>query len=252
MSFYTDSNGVSALSSTHKREIASVFGAELGAHTENANRICEYLPDIRKRRKNIKYLTSEESEAIREYLYDTNNSLSARSRALGMLLYFTGLRASDAANLRFDDIDWKKDEIHLFQHKTGAPAIIPLSASVDNAVLDYIQNESPDSNNSQIFLCGYPPYDPISGDTMWMITSNIYRAAGIRQMKNVQHGAHPFRYHLAAHLAEQEIPQPIISEIWGHEVPKSLDYYLAADMEHLKECALSIEEFPVSEEVFSL
>lgn len=252
LSFFTDSDGVAALSSTYKREIASVFKSEFGIHTENAHRLATYLPDIRKHRKNIKYLTLEESEAIRNCLNDMGNSLSARNRALGMLLYFTGLRASDAASIRFEDIDWKKDEIHIVQHKSGVPANIPLNAAVGNAILDYIEKERPKSKSNQIFLCGYPPYDPISGDTMWMITSVIYKAAGVRQAKGERRGAHLFRYHLATHLAAQGISQPIISEILGHEVPESLNYYLSADIVHLRECALSIEGFPVGEEVFCL
>ncbi len=252
MSFFVDSNGMVILSSTHKKEILSIFRAELGIHTESARRIVTYLPDIKKRKKNIKYLTPEESEMIRDCLYDTGNHLSARNRALGMLLYFTGLRASDAAKLRFEDIDWEKDEIHILQHKSGVPVNIPLSATVGNAIFDYIQNERPKSENPQIFLCGYPPYDPISGDTMWVIASTIYKAAGVRQTKDKRRGTHLFRYHLATYLAEQGISQPVISEVLGHEAPESLDYYLAADITHLRECALSMEEFPVGEEVFSL
>lgn len=129
---------------------------------------------------------------------------------------------------------------------------IPLSATVGNAIFDYIQNERPKSENAQIFLCGYPPYDPISGDTMWVIASTIYKAVGVRQTKDKRRETHLFRYHLATYLAEQGISQPVISEVLGHEAPESLDYYLAADMAHLRECALSIEEFPVDEEVFSL
>ncbi len=252
LSFFTGSDGVAVLSSTYKREIAAVLNSELGIHTENAHRLATYLPDIRKRRKNIKYLTAEESEAIQNCLNNMGNNLSIRNRALGMLLYFTGLRASDAANIRFEDIDWEKDEIHIVQRKSGVPVNIPLSAVVGNAILDYIEKERPKSESDQIFLCGYPPYDPISGDTMWMITSVIYKAAGVRQSKDERRGAHLFRYHLATHLAEQGISQPIISEVLGHEVPESLNYYLSADIAHLRECALSIEGFPVSKEVFCI
>lgn len=252
LSFFTGSDGVAVLSSTYKREIAAVFNADLGIHTEYANRLVTYLPDIRKHRKNIKYLTLEESEAIRNCLNDMENDLSARNRALGMLLYFTGLRASDAASIRFGDIDWENDEIHIVQHKSGVPVNIPLSAAVGNAILDYVEKERPGSESEQIFLCGYPPYDPISGDTMWVITSVIYKAAGVRQSGGERRGAHLFRYHLATHLAAQGISQPIISEVLGHEVPESLNYYLSADTVHLRECALSIEEFPVGEGVFCI
>ena len=52
------------------------------------------------------------------------------------------------------------------------------------------------------------------------------------------------------HLAMEGFSQPIISEILGHEAPESLDHYLSSDINHLRTCALSIEEFPVAEEVF--
>ena len=77
----------------------------------------------------------------------------------------------------------EKDEIHILQHKSGVPVNIPLSATVGNAIFDYIQNERPKSENTQIFLCGYPPYDPISGDTMWVIAFTIYKAAGFGRQK---------------------------------------------------------------------
>ena len=46
------------------------------------------------------------------------------------------------------------------------------------------------------------------------------------------------------------IPQPVISKSMGHTDPVSVETYLYADFAHLKECALSIENYPVPEEVF--
>ena len=40
--------------------------------------------------------------------------------------------------------------------------------------------------------------------------------------------------------------------ILGHADPNSLNYYLFADMTHLRECALSITDFLVNEEVFQV
>ena len=48
------------------------------------------------------------------------------------------------------------------------------------------------------------------------------------------------------------IARPVISETLGHTAPKSLDCYLSADIQHLREYALSIEPFPVSGEVLPL
>jgi hypothetical protein len=55
---------------------------------------------------------------------------------------------------------------------------------------------------------------------------------------------------LAAALIGADVPAPVVSRILGHESPASLDSYLSADVAHLRECALSVERFPVAEGVF--
>ncbi|ANU46274.2 hypothetical protein ADH76_22045 [Enterocloster clostridioformis] len=59
------------------------------------------------------------------------------------------------------------------------------------------------------------------------------------------------RHNLASSLLENGVPQPVITQTLGHTAPDSLEPYLRADFVHLKECALSIEAFPLAEEVFS-
>jgi hypothetical protein len=49
---------------------------------------------------------------------------------------------------------------------------------------------------------------------------------------------------------DQGIPQAVISSLLGHASPSSLEPYLSAGIERLRECALCIERFPVDEEVF--
>jgi integrase len=82
------------------------------------------------------------------------------------------------------------------------------------------------------------------------IVGKILHAAGIRQSQGERRGTHIFRHYLASSLLENGIPQPVISKVLGHTAPNSLEPYLRADFIHLKECALSIDCFPVFEEVF--
>jgi len=74
-------------------------------------------------------------------------------------------------------------------------------------------------------------------------------AAKIRMNSGERQGFHLFRHHMAVSLLENNIPQPVISRIMGHVSPASLDAYLSADFLHLKECALSIDCFPLRKEV---
>lgn len=250
MSFFTDKNGIAALSSTYKKEIAAVFKANLGAFNEPAKRILAYLPVIRPKRKNVQYLTPEEVDVVHEMLNDKDNGLSLRDRAIGLLLFFTGIRGCDIAKMELSDIDWNNEEIHLTQQKTENDLVLPLTATIGNAIYDYITSERPNSTDTHIFLSEMKPYDPLKAKAMWHISSKVYEAAAIRQNSGDRRGTHLFRYNLATSFAGKGIARPVISNTLGHADPNSLDYYLFADMTHLRECALSITDFPVSEEVF--
>lgn len=250
MSFFTDENGIAALSSSYKKEITAIFKADLGAFNESAKRILAYLPMIRPKRKNVQYLTPEEVDDIHEMLNDKDNALSLRNRAIGLLLFFTGIRGCDIAEMEFSDIDWEKEEIRLIQQKTDGGLVLPLTATIGNAIYDYTTQERPESLDSHVFLSEQRPYDPLKAKAMWWISSKIYAAASIRQNTGDRRGTHLFRYNLATSFAGSGIARPVISNMLGHADPNSLDYYLFADMIHLRECALSIADFPVSEEVF--
>jgi len=83
------------------------------------------------------------------------------------------------------------------------------------------------------------------------VAVKIFKAAGIRQLRGDRKGFHIFRHHLATALLGNGVPQPVISRTLGHSSPNSLEPYLSADFAHLKECSMSIERFPVPEEVLS-
>lgn len=245
-----DSFSHKKLSSSTKVNIASVFEAQTGSYSDSARRILTYLPSLHRRRKNIQYLTEEETQAIRSVLSGNVGGLCLRSRAIGVVLYFTGMRSSDVAGLKFSDIDWEKEEIRIIRKKTGEELLLPLTTAVGNAIFDYATQERPDSADEHIFLCGAKPCRPISPGTVGNAAQKVYEAAAIRQNKGDRKGAHLFRHNLAASFAGSGIPRPIISSTPGHSDPDSLDHYLSADISHLRECAISIREFPVSEEVF--
>ena len=253
MSFFTESSVMIALSNQYRKEVAAIFKAELGNYATDARRILTYLPRTRNKRKNIAYLQPEEIVSIHNALEnDVPDKLSLRNRAIGSLLYYTGLRGCDIASLTFSDIDWDNDEIRIIQVKTDAPLTLPLSSVVGNALYDYITMERPGSTDPHVFLGAHRPHDPMTAGAIWDASSHIYDAAGIRQEKGERRGTHLFRYNAATTFISNGIPRPVASAVLGHGDPSSLDYYTFADLTHLRECALSIENFPVREEVFDV
>ncbi len=215
--------------------------------------VAVFLPDIKYSRKNIQYLTQEEISKIKLALNDHNNALDYRDRAVGVLLLYTGLRRSDVANLKLEDIRWKEDAITFYQQKTGAGLTLPLRPVVGNAIYDYVQNERPRVAGGNLFLAKPGPHKGVSAEMVSVkIVRRIFDAAGVRLDKGDRRGSHLFRHHLAISLLENDVPQPVISTALGHGSPQSTETYLNADFAHLKECAIDISNYPISEEVFDV
>ena len=236
---------------SYKKNIAAVLKACISYHPETCQRISAFLPALRETRKNIQYLTPEEILKVKEALANDKNSLTLCDRAIGMLALYTGLRGCDIAGMTLDSIDWGRDLIYIEQQKTEIPLELPLTAIVGNAIYDYLTFERPHTESRYLFISQHKPYDGLISKSIGNVAVRIMKAAGIRQSKGDRKGFHIFRHHLATALLGNGVPQPVISRTLGHTSPDSLEAYLSADFSHLKECSISIERFPVSEEVFA-
>ena len=251
ISFFLDGKGNLTKCSSYKKSIAAVFNVVADWKEDECLRLLAYLPQIGPRRKNIQYLTPEEVISIRSAIDDKNSGLSLRNRAIGNLLFFTGIRACDIAEMKLSSIDWEADEICIpQQEKSNQPLILPLTAIIGNSILDYLSNERPKSAENHLFLSELYPHRPFGAGTVWKQATNIYNAASIRQNKGDRRGTHLFRHNVATSLLNNGVPRPIISQTLGQADPTSLNPYLHTAFGYLKKCALSIDGFPFREGVF--
>ena len=225
--FFTDNNGKLNKSYSSKRQISLLFKEDLGPFDEDAKRILSYLPSIKSKRKNIQYLKKDEMEAVHNTLNknDDESPLSLRDIAVCSLLVFTGIRACDIAALKIEDIDWNNDIINIVQR----------------------------CDDVHIFLADMPSSDrPLCAGSISNIAAKLYDVSYIRLKDGDRRGTHLFRHNAATTMASSNVPRPVISSVLGHDDPDSVDAYISADIEHLRECALSVEKFPVKKEVFEL
>lgn len=250
LSFFVSEEGALIKSCSYKKKIAAVFKAGLKWKEPQCRRILALLPMLREKRKNIQYLTADEISGLRDAA--GREGMSMRNRAILLLLIFTGLRGCDIAALTLDAIDWEKEIILISQQKTAVPVELPLSAVVGNAIYDYLTEERPDTGDCHVFLSETRPFSPLASRSIGSIVTKMFKAAGIRQDPGSRKGTHIFRHNLASTMLENGVPQPVITQTLGHTAPDSLEPYLRADFVHLKECALSIEAFPLAGEVLSV
>lgn len=100
------------------------------------------------------------SEEIKRILDSVNRESPAGKRDYAVLMLATklGLRTSDIRNLKPENIDWTNHVIRITQVKTGEPLILPLIEDVGWALIDYIKNGRPVSDEPEIFLRAAAPY----------------------------------------------------------------------------------------------
>lgn len=234
-------------SAGHKNRIKAILAACAG-YSDSCIRISSSCPPIHSRRKNIQYITEKEVMLLKSCIEES--TFPRRDRAIIYLLIYTGMRACDIAGLTFSSFDWASDRIIVMQRKTGHLLELPLLPIPGNAVFDYLEEERPDSSDTHIFLRNLCPYTALTSGGICSLVNRAMAKAGIRLQAGDRKGSHIFRHHAVTTMLGKGVSMPVISKAMGHMAPDSLEPYSYADFPHLKSCALSIEKYPVREEVF--
>src|SRR5260370_34324315 len=95
-----------------------------------------------------------------------------------MLFAIYGLRASEVAKLRLDDIDWEHDQLRVPRAKRREAQVYPLLPSVGRALTDYLQSIRRSTSHREIFLTLVSPYCPLSRGGLYDMV-----AAGLKSIK---------------------------------------------------------------------
>ena len=251
--FYADRDyGQQIRSYSYKEKLGVVFkGCEMiDGYGQGCRNVLSLIPDFRYIRKNVDYLTESEAEPIRDCI--DMEQFSLKERAIMMILLYTGLRSCDVAAIKISDINWKDETISIVQQKTSEPLTIAMLPAVGNAIFEYMADMDFSSREGYLFCGGESGRGCISAKAVRTIAYKAYRLADIRQNDGKRKGTHLFRHYTATKMLEHGVQRPVISRSLGHADPDSLETYLHTDFKHLAEFALSVEEYPMSEEVWNV
>ena len=170
---------------------------------------------------------------------DRGNATGKRNYAIVLLAARLGLRASDIAHLKFENLLWERSTIVLNQFKTGKPIELPILPEIGNAIIDYLKYGRPKSDERFIFLIGQTPHRPINGGAITGIVHSYFVKSGVN-IAHRKHGSHALRHSLAGVLLEKETILPVISEVLGHQDTASTSYYLRIDLKSMRKCPLEV------------
>lgn len=193
---------------------------------------------IRVRNKIQTYYTADEILRLEQ---NVNRTISKGKRDYAMILLATrlGFRSSDIRFLKFSNIDWKNNIIHLEQFKTKVPIELPLLTDIGEAIIDYIKNGRPKIKSKYIFLRELGPYTTMTSNAFYNNIRNYLKKANI-DYSTRKHGSHALRHSLATNLLKNRVPISIISDTLGHTNTVVTMDYLHISIENLLECSLDV------------
>ena len=158
-----------------------------------------------------------------------------RDYAILLLLITYGLRAHEVASLTLDDIDWKRDRLQVPERKAGHWTAYPLAKVVGTAIVAYLQDGRPQTEDRHIFFRTLAPRLPLRASAISQSAGFYLRQAGITVRRA---GAHTLRHTCVQRLVDAEFSLKAIGDYVGHRSPSSTEIYAKVATEALREVAL--------------
>ena len=156
-----------------------------------------------------------------------------RDRAVILLLARLGLRASEVADLTFDDIDWVTGRITL-SGKARREERLPLTQEIGDAILAYIEQARPRIATTRVFLTETAPIRPISRTAVKCI---VRRALDRAEIKSTHRGAHVLRHSAATAMLRGGASLAGVGAVLRHRSPSVTALYAKVDIGLLSEIA---------------
>jgi integrase len=184
--------------------------------------------------------TAQESASIVAAI-ETGCAHGKRDHAMVVLALSTGLRGGDITALRLDEIDWRRDEIRMVQHKTSAPVTLPLLAQAGNAIVDWLLNGRPACEAPEVFVRLKAPFVKLTGPTGALLMARWLDKAGVAHQAGDGKTFHALRRTAGTRLVESGAELALTAQVLGHASVESSRRYIALADESLRDCCLSLD-----------
>jgi integrase/recombinase XerD len=158
-----------------------------------------------------------------------------RDYAILLLLVTYGLRAHEVAKLTLDDVDWKRERLHVLARKAGHATVYPLAGVVVEALVDYLKRGRPKTEDRHLFFRIYAPQAPITAAAVSSSVALYLQKAGIQVHRA---GSHTLRHTCVQRLIDAEFPLKTIGDYVGHRSPESTRIYSKVAIASLREVAM--------------
>jgi integrase/recombinase XerD len=168
---------------------------------------------------------------------DRSTPMGQRDYAMFLLVATYGLRVSEIAALRLDDIAWRAARIRVPRPKVSGPLMLPLTVEAGAALVDYVRHVRPKVSDREVFLRLRAPIGPLVPTA---VGEAFQRWKHRSALPIGDRSAHCLRHSLAIHLLRQGTSIKAIGDLLGHRSVESTCVYLRLHVADLRETALDL------------
>jgi len=179
------------------------------------------------------YLSVDEAQELIESNINSdsnkNNFEASRNIALLELLYSSGLRISEALNIKFQDIEIKNKLVKVIG-KGRKQRVVPIGGAAISAIENYLILRKKIINSNE-FLFVTRTGRQFSANAAWkMVHKKMQHITTVKKKS-----PHVLRHSFATHLLDNGAELTAVSEMLGHSSVATTQIYTHTSVERLKE-----------------
>lgn len=177
-----------------------------------------------------------EASQVQKLLNSCDRRRKVGKRDLAILLVFArlGLRASEAANLTLDDLNWRSGEL-LVRGKGARVDKLPLPKDVGQAIVAYLRSGRPDCASRKLFIQCQAPYVGFASPGIISVVQRAFKRAKVSSLRK---GAHVLRHSLATRMLRSGASLAQIGQVLRHRQIQTTTIYAKVDTNALRALAL--------------
>lgn len=182
------------------------------------------------------HLTLEEINELFDHIKE-DNIYELRDKCIFELLYSSGLRISEACNLKIEDVDLDNMAIAI-EGKGGKARLVPFGEKAMNIIRKYLEKSRPEILKTRkcdyIFVSKKGSF--INRKSVWRLLNLYIKRTGIQKKVT----PHTLRHSFATHLLENHADLRSVQELLGHIDISTTQIYTQMANKSLKEVHKSI------------
>jgi integrase/recombinase XerD len=163
---------------------------------------------------------------------DTSDPLGIRDRAMLELFYSAGIRRSELAKLRIEDLNRERQTLQIRQAKHHKDRVVPVGNRALHWLERYLEESRPrlalDAHQPALFLTSYG--EAFNPDVLSRMVTRFIKKAEIER----QGSCHLLRHSCATHMLEGGADIRFIQQLLGHEKLETTAIYTQVSIEQLK------------------